>query len=139
MGLHQRGISTMTSRSSNNETQHQRESSPIHKVELGDRGRRGDPVTEKLYARRDPMALEPHFTRHMLAMTAEGLDEKGDIALELAWRDAQIERLAARLNEFKEWAESMCHSECGLLLARYGRHAPNCPVRDLGIDQEGGR
>jgi len=43
----------------------------------------------KLYAKRDPMALEPHFTRHMLAMTVEDLHEKGDIALELAWRQTR--------------------------------------------------
>jgi hypothetical protein len=46
-----------------------------------------------IYAERDPRVLEPHLSRHMEAMTAEGLHDKGAIAIELAWRDAEIERL----------------------------------------------
>jgi hypothetical protein len=46
-----------------------------------------------LYAQRNPRTLEPHLSRHMEAMTAEGLHDKGNIASELAWRDAKIERL----------------------------------------------
>jgi len=64
---------------------------------------------------------------------------EGRLALELAWRDAQIEQLEDRLRQVEEWARAMCRSECGLLLARHGRHAPNCPVADLGIDKEGGQ
>lgn len=53
-------------------------------------------MSEKLYAQRDPMALEPFYSRHVLAMTAEGLHDKHDIAEELAFRDAEIERLRAK-------------------------------------------
>lgn len=47
----------------------------------------------KLYPEQDPMQLEPHFSRHMLAMTAEGLHDKSAIAEQLAYRDQQIEVL----------------------------------------------
>jgi hypothetical protein len=45
-------------------------------------------VTE--YARRSPIELDRaggHYSRHVAAMTAEGLHSKSDIAAELAWRD----------------------------------------------------
>lgn len=57
---------------------------------------------EKQYGQRDPIALEKaggYFTRHMQAMTAEGLFDKSAIAEELAWRDMQIDRLRAVLAE----------------------------------------
>lgn len=49
----------------------------------------------KLYPEQNPMQLEPHFSRHMLAMTAEGLHDKAAIAEQLAYRDQQIEVLRA--------------------------------------------
>jgi len=54
-----------------------------------------DPTSknERLYRARDTYALSPHFERHMLAMTSEGLTGKAAIARELAYRDAEIERL----------------------------------------------
>jgi len=58
-----------------------------------------------LYAHRNPRDLEPYLSRHMEAMTAEGLHDKGDIACELAWRDAQIERLQEALT----WYEDKIH------------------------------
>lgn len=45
----------------------------------------------------DPRKLEPHFSRHMLAMTAEGLHDKSAIAEQLAWRDQTIEQLTTML------------------------------------------
>ena len=45
----------------------------------------------------DPRQLEPHFSRHMMTMTAEGLHHKGDIAMQLAWRDQQIETLTSEI------------------------------------------
>ena len=45
------------------------------------------------YAQRDHRALGEHYLRHVSAMTGEGLHAKSDIAAELAWRDAEIERL----------------------------------------------
>ena len=43
--------------------------------------------------------LEPWFSKHMMAMTAEGLHAKSEIAVELARRDALIEDLERRLEE----------------------------------------
>lgn len=48
---------------------------------------------DSLYAERDVLALRQHYCRHVDAMTREGLHDKADIAAELAWRDAEIERL----------------------------------------------
>lgn len=42
-----------------------------------------------------PWELEPHYSRHVEAMTREGLHHKTDIAEQLAVRDQQIERLKA--------------------------------------------
>lgn len=54
---------------------------------------------ERLYAvgERECWKLGDHYTRHSLAMTAEGLHKKSDIAAELGVRDAEIERLRALL------------------------------------------
>lgn len=49
------------------------------------------PKPEKLYAERDVETLEPYYSRHVLAMTVEGLHAKADIAAELAHRDKLIE------------------------------------------------
>jgi hypothetical protein len=46
-----------------------------------------------LYAIRDTERLGEHYTRHVAAMTTEGLHAKSAIAAELAYRDAEIERL----------------------------------------------
>ena len=37
-----------------------------------------------------------HYSRHISAMTREGLHSKSDIAAELAWLDARIAELEAR-------------------------------------------
>ena len=49
----------------------------------------------------DPVELEPEFGKHMMAMTAEDLHSKGDIAVELAYRDRRIAQLEAELSEAK--------------------------------------
>lgn len=49
----------------------------------------------KHYDNRDVIEQGPYYTRHVLAMTAESLHEKGDIAAELAHRDMEIDRLRA--------------------------------------------
>lgn len=54
----------------------------------------------KQYAERDAEALDVagnYYTRHVCAMTAEGLHRKTDIAAELAWRDMQIDDLREKL------------------------------------------
>lgn len=65
------------------------------------------PVAEKLYAERDIFDQGEHFTRHMTALTAEGLHAKTDIAAELAHRDIEVERLTGTVRQLKEaiyWA-----------------------------------
>lgn len=42
--------------------------------------------------------LEPWFSKHMMAMTAEGLHAKSEIAVELARRDRRIKELEYELN-----------------------------------------
>ena len=58
---------------------------------------RGAIVSE--YADHDPIELEPYYTRHVQAMTAERLHEKGDIAVQLAYRDVRIARLTRERDE----------------------------------------
>jgi hypothetical protein len=59
-------------------------------------------MKEKLYPPQDPISLEPHYSRHIAAMTAEGLHSKADIAEQLAWRDQEIERLRKQLHGSSE-------------------------------------
>lgn len=62
--------------------------------------------TATLYATRDHYALSPQFERHMLALTAEGLESKSAIAAELAFRDIEIERQRATI----EFVSKQLHS-----------------------------
>lgn len=55
----------------------------------------------KQYAERDAFELDQvggHYMRHVMAMTAEQLHSKSDIAAELAWRDSQIAELQRKLD-----------------------------------------
>ena len=52
------------------------------------------PLYDRTVTGRD---LEPWFSKHMMAMTAEGLHAKSEIAVELARRDTQIEALKESL------------------------------------------
>jgi hypothetical protein len=51
-------------------------------------------MTVLVYPKHHPWDLEPHYTRHVSAMTSEALHSKADIAIQLAWRDQEIERLS---------------------------------------------
>ena len=54
----------------------------------------------KLYAERDIMQLDKagnYYCKHIMAMTAEGLHSKSDIAAELAYRDSVIAELEGQL------------------------------------------
>lgn len=53
----------------------------------------------KLYAERDIIDLGEYYTKHISAMTDEGLHSKSDIAAELAFRDAEIDRLKKELSQ----------------------------------------
>jgi hypothetical protein len=61
--------------------------------------------TEKQYAERDIRKLDKlggHYSRHVQAMTAEGLHSKSAIAAELAFRDQKIKELRSNIFELKE-------------------------------------
>lgn len=61
------------------------------------------------YAERDAMQLDingGYYSRHIQAMTREGLHSKSDIAAELAWRDQQIDQLKADLHKHHNYQES---------------------------------
>lgn len=51
------------------------------------------------YAKRNHIQLGQHYLNHVSAMTAEGLHAKSDIAAELAWRDAEIEKLRIEMQD----------------------------------------
>ena len=53
-----------------------------------------------LYPKQNPTKLEPYYRNHVLAMTAEGLNSKSDIAAQLAWRDKRIDELKALLHDY---------------------------------------
>jgi hypothetical protein len=57
--------------------------------------------SKPLYPKHRPWDLEPHYSRHVSAMTAEQLHSKADIAEQLAWRDQLIESLRSRLAEYE--------------------------------------
>lgn len=57
------------------------------------------------YSERDIKALDRqgnYYSRHVSAMTGEGLHDKSDIAAELAWRDERIDELAAHVERVRE-------------------------------------
>lgn len=57
-------------------------------------------MSELLYAKRNPMELDKagnYYCKHVMAMTAEGLHSKSDIAMELGHRDSVIDELKVAL------------------------------------------
>lgn len=61
--------------------------------------------TEKLYADRDIIRLDEdgnYYCKHVMAMTAESLHSKSDIAAELGYRDREIAELIALVVEIAE-------------------------------------
>ncbi|MGL5282754.1 MAG: hypothetical protein ACRC8W_13585 [Plesiomonas shigelloides] len=60
---------------------------------------------EKLYTKRDLPELDLRggfYTRHVEAMTKEGLDSKSDIAAELAIRDLMISNLHFHMQQLRD-------------------------------------
>lgn len=53
---------------------------------------------KKLYAERDCQELGNYYIQNVMAMTAEGLHSKSDIAAELAYRDMIIDRLKKEIS-----------------------------------------
>lgn len=63
-----------------------------------------------LYAKRDHMAQGEHYTRHVSALTGEGLWLKSEIAAELAHRDMEIERLRGEVARLTPKPRGPMHS-----------------------------
>lgn len=61
----------------------------------------------KHYADRDILAQGDYYARHVMALTAESLHDKSDIAAELAHRDQEINRLRAELDALRQFAREM--------------------------------
>lgn len=59
------------------------------------------------YAERDALSLEPHYSRHVSAMTTEQLHSKADIAAELAFRDQRIATLEAENQRLRGQVETL--------------------------------
>ena len=67
-------------------------------VEAGKRAYERE-ASSSLYPTHNVEDLGPHYLRHVLAMTSEGLHSKADIAVQLAWRDMEMERLRTIIKE----------------------------------------
>ena len=59
-------------------------------------------MSDKQYGHDDARDYEPYFSLHLMAMTAEDLHSKGEIACELAYRDARIAELEAENARLRE-------------------------------------
>lgn len=68
------------------------------------------------YADRDPEALGEHYTKHVQAMTEEGLHSKAAIAAELAHRDIKIETLQSQLTNARLATDEFGHDAIKALL-----------------------
>jgi hypothetical protein len=92
----------------------------VHYSTMGERGarevrceappREQVPSNTKLYAERDIIGQGQAYCDHVMAMTAEGLHAKSDIAAELAHRDIEIARLQAEariwMDATNEWIKA---------------------------------
>lgn len=58
-----------------------------------------------LYREHDPIMQGMYYTRHVEAMTAEGLHDKGAIASELAARDIELDTLRNSLLVMTKWVQ----------------------------------
>lgn len=65
----------------------------------------------RVYPDHRPWDVEPHFTKHVAAMTSEGLHSKHDIAVQLAWRDQEIERLTFQVKSATQQHEWVVTTE----------------------------
>lgn len=77
-----------------------------------------------IYAKRDARALGDHYTRHVEAMTAEGLHAKSAIAAELAWRDQRIEALEVDRNALREALKGLRDAYIGSCAEQRGGAMP---------------
>ena len=96
------------------------------------------------YADRDIIAQGEVYTKHVSAMTTEGLHDKSDIAAELAHRDIAIESLEAELEQLrvplrgypdliKRWEDRAFEAEAERdryreAFIKWGQHLPECEL-----------
>jgi len=59
-------------------------------------------MSEKLYGHYDGLMDYDTYPEHVMAMTAEGLHSKSEIAAELAYRDQRIAELEQEVEELRE-------------------------------------
>lgn len=62
--------------------------------------------TGPMYLNLKPWELEPHYSKHVSAMTSEALHSKAAIAEQLAWRDQTIEVLRTELTHLRAALDS---------------------------------
>ncbi len=74
-----------------------------------------EPIVEPVlcYIKHDPVKLGGYYTRHVEAMTAEGLERKSEIANQLAWRDQEIDRLKGENAKLLDAIDVVVHEQHG--------------------------
>lgn len=99
-----------------------------------------------LYAERDIIEQGDHYSRHVSAMTGEGLHSKSAIAAELAHRDIQLEQAHAEIKQLKqanftkgdlaiEWKVKLDKAQAKVAeLEELASKRPNAHDRDLRIE-----
>jgi hypothetical protein len=60
-----------------------------------------------LYPEHDAQSLGKDYINHVFAMTREKLHDKSDIAIQLAWRDAELRRLHQSEREGWRYADEL--------------------------------
>ncbi len=79
---------------------------------------------EPMYPNLNPWELEPHYSRHVSAMTSEDLHSKAAIAEQLAWRDQTIERLKAELAPLGSLERTLIEAAVSLRIQQLANKAP---------------
>lgn len=70
----------------------------------------------KLYPEHDPAQLDRdgnYYTRHVSAMTTEGLHDKSDIAEQLGWRDREIDQLKREVSQLRALLTEAAEEDVG--------------------------
>lgn len=74
------------------------------------------------YPKHDAQALGQDYINHVMAMTREGLHSKSDIAIQLAWRDAELRRLHQQELALMQWIEKTNWVQVDAQPSELGRH-----------------
>lgn len=60
-----------------------------------------------LYQKHSAEDLGADYIAHVMAMTSEGLHSKSDIAVQIAWRDAELRRLNSERDQLRAFAQEI--------------------------------